>query len=379
MRIAFLYGGFSLGSRPLDLDNLYTSPRGLTGSELSCIEYARAMQARGHSVTLVVGQSDIGPRNWNGIEVWPLRDPKVVAGCDVVYSWNEPDLLREIPAGPLRIVNQQLNDFAYCRAGWEEHVDLVTSPSAHHLEFLKLQAPGVRAWDVLPNGCDPTQYRQTERIPGRVIWASSADRGLHRLLELWPTIKARVPHASLKCFYNFQSAPFDEYEQPGPHVHTDLLEIAQRKRYIQHAMSRLVGSRWDVEHVGSVSRERMAREFEQAEVLAYACETIRYTEGFSVTTMEACASGCLPITTDIDALGQIYRSAVPQVPLNGQSFTSEGLRQFADLVVRGLTDEAWRQENTAKCRALAEKHAWPALAERLEKMLGEAKIFDIAV
>jgi len=362
MRIAFLYGSFSLGQRPLDFDNLYTSPRGLTGSELSCVEYAQAMQRRGHEVMLLVGQPQTA-NEWRGIQLRQLDNPKLVAECDVVYAWNEPDLLRQVPAGPLRMANQQLNDFAYCQPGWEEHVDVVTSPSAHHLEFLKKQAPNVRAWEVQPNGCDPTQYAQDKRIDGRVIWASSADRGLHRLLEMWPEIKRCVPHASLRCFYNFQAADFDDYEATGPNVHPDLLEIAQRKRYIRYAMSKLAGPKWDVEHVGSVSRDRMRQEFEHAQVLAYPCDTIRYTEGFSVTTLEACASGCLPVITDIDALGDIYGGAAPM--------TEGGLQRdaFVDLVTRGLTDAHWRAENVDKCRALAESCNWNTLAERLERVV----------
>lgn len=370
MRIAFLYGKFSLGPRPLDFDTLYTSPRGLTGSELSCVEYAHAMKQRGHEVILVVGHLD-KRTTWRGIDVFPLKDPNVVAGFDVVYSWNEPDLLREIPTVGLRIVNQQLNDFAYCQPGWEEFSDVVTSPSAHHLEFLRKMAPNVRRWDVVPNGCDPTQYAEVKRVPGRVIWASSADRGLHLLLQAWPQIKTRVPDASLRCFYNFQPAHFDEFESVGPNVHPDLLEIAQRKRYIQYAMGKLAGPKWDVEHVGSVSRERMREEFERAVVLGYPCDPIRYTEGFSVTSMEACASGCLPVLTDVDSLGHIYGGAVPMVSLAGKSFGPEHTKEFVDLVVRGLTNEPWRRIRVAECKQLAAQHAWPVLAERLEKMLVE--------
>ena len=368
MRIAFLYGKFSLGNRPLDFDNLYTDPRGLTGSELSCVEYAQAMQRRGHDVSLLVGQPQAA-REWRGIQVRQLDNPKAVFDQDVVYAWNEPNLFFEVPAGgPIRIVNQQLNDFAYCQPGWEEHVDIVTSPSAHHMAFLQKQAPNVKAWAVQPNGCDPTQYAHDKRIDGRVIWASSADRGLHRLLEMWPEIKRCVPHASLRCFYNFQAADFDNYEAIGPNVHPDLLEIAQRKRYIRYAMGKLAGPKWDVEHVGSVSRDRMREEFEHAQVLAYPCDTIRYTEGFSVTTLEACASGCLPIITDIDALGQIYGHAAPM--------TKPGFQrdEFVDLVVQGLTDSGWRTEHVVECRGLAESYAWDTLAEHLERLVADRNV-----
>ena len=369
MRIAFLYGGFSLGNRPFDFDKLYTDRRGLTGSELSCIEYAKAMQKRGHDVTLIVGQP-MQTREWEGLVVRQLDDPKIVSGCDAVLSWNEPGLLREVAPGPVRIVNQQLNDFAYCQPGWEEHVDLVTSPSDRHLEFLKPQAPKVEQWAVLPNGCDPTMYREGCKVPGRVVWASSADRGLHRLLEMWPSIKRRVPHATLRCFYHFGPAHFDEFEQTGENVHPDLLEIAQRKRYIQYAMERLSGPKWGVEHVGSIGRERMRLEWEEAEVLAYPADTIRFTEGFSVTTMEACASGTVPVITDVDALGQIYGSNGPAVvELGPNGFDAEVSSVFSDIVVRALTDYRWRQATVLDARMLAERHAWSLLAEKLETLL----------
>ncbi len=373
MKLFFVYGRFSIGSRAFDLQELYTSPRGLTGSELSFFEYALAMKARGHDVSIALGQ-DLEPTTWQGMKVHAAKDPKIVADADAVLAWNEPDMLRELPDGPLRVVNQQLNDFAYCKPNWEKHCDLVTSPSGHHLEFLKKQAPDVKAWGVLPNGCDPTQYEEGHRVSGRVIWASSGDRGLHRLLEVWPRIKEKVPHASLRCFYNFQPAHFDEFEQVGQNVHPDLLEIAQRKRYIRYAMSRFMANpeKWDVEHVGSVGRKRMKMEFEHAQVLGYPCDTIRYTEGFSVTTMEACASGCLPVITDIDSLGHIYGEAAPTIKLGGGAIGDKHLDEFVDLVVRGLTDDAWRAEKVASCRALAARYAWPVLAEKLESMLASA-------
>jgi glycosyltransferase involved in cell wall biosynthesis len=373
MRIAFLYGKFSLGARPFDFDALYTAPRGLTGSELSCIEYARAMAARGHDVLLIVGQP-LEPRTWYGVNVSPLVDPNAVADYDAVLSWNEPNLVFEVPPGPLRVVNQQLNDFAYCRPGWEGVVDLVTSPSARHLEYLKHQAPSVADWAVLPNGCDPTLYELDDdarrTVAGRVVWASSADRGLHRLLEMWPRIKRAVPHATLRCFYHFEPAHFDDYEQIGPNVHPDLLEIAQRKRYVRYAMEKLSAGGWGVEHVGSVSRHRMAEEWERAEVLAYPCDTIRFTEGFSVTTLEACASGALPVITDTDALGQIYGDVAPMTKLSDSDrFDAQAQIHFSDLVIEGLTNHEWRRAHVARCRALAVEHSWGILAERLENIL----------
>jgi glycosyltransferase involved in cell wall biosynthesis len=367
MKIAFIYGPFSVGYRPIDFSVLESSPRGLTGSEMSCFAIARAMAARGHEVSLFVHQPDGASveRIWRGVRVYSL-DKLGDHSFDAVYSWNEPDVLRGIPKGPERLVNQQLNDFSYCKPGFDEFVDIYTSPSEAHLEFIRGMTPDPLKWTVLRNGCDPSIYSKGKRVPGRVIWASSADRGLHLLLQAWPDIKRAVPHASLRAFYNFNYSAVEGYEDE-PDRDPQILEIAQRVRYIKYAIDKLKD--FDVQHVGSVSRARLVDEMNQAVVLGYPCETIRYSEGFSMTLMEACVAGVIPVTSDIDALGDIYGDAVPMV----KSPVSERLDEFTSLVVRALTDKDWRVEVRKKTKALAAQHTWDKLAQRLEQILGWEK------
>jgi glycosyltransferase involved in cell wall biosynthesis len=354
MRIAFLYGSFSLGERPIDTKNLFTSPRGLTGSEISCIMLCRAMQLRGHDAHLFIGKMPREGSQW-----------------DVAYSWLEPDQLRTIDAR-LRMVNQQVNDFAYCHPGFDEFVDIYTSPSETHKQYL-LSLPGEHAihpdkWVVIPNGVDPSQYDISKKVPGRVIYASSPDRGLHLLLEAWPEIKRRVPHAHLRVFYEMSShlKTFGQQEifMVRGQVELGLTEVGYRIRYIQRALE--LYKRFDVENVGSVSRERMALEMSEAEVLAYPCDTIRFTEGFSVTTMEACAAGAIPVVVGVDALQEIY-GELPTCIAPGDPFAESVmlalmLRESED-ILRAHREIGYK---------IAQRHAWPTIAERLEKIINDA-------
>jgi glycosyltransferase involved in cell wall biosynthesis len=380
MRIMFIYGPYSLGNRPIDFDSLEQSSRGLTGSELSCIRYAHEMAARGHVVTLAVAQPGLAFRPWRGIMLVDLRDADV-GRQDVIYSWNEPDMLRGVPTSTLRMCNQQLNDFSYAHPGWQDHVDIVTSPSAEHARYLRtLPEAFAGRWEVVPNGCEPSDYemraatdgdvvQRPSEIAGRVIWASSADRGLHLLLQCWPEIKRRVPHASLRCYYHWGYDDLIHHERPEGDAGVDICEIARRARYMRHAIGVL--KPLDVEHIGSVSREGIRQAFQEAEVLGFPCDTIRFTEGFSVTTLEGCASGALPLISDIDALGSIYGEAdLPMV----KSPVSSRLPEYIDLVERALTDRAWADGHRVKARAFAERHAWSVLAERLEGVITSAKV-----
>ena len=349
MKMCFLYGAFSLGNRPIDFKNLMASPRGLTGSEVSCIMLCREMKIRGHDAQFFFGVLPPPETEW-----------------DVAYAWIEPDLLRGVKAR-VRIVNQQVNDWSYCQPGYDKYVDIYTSPSKTHRDYLLGlcdECCDPRKWRVLPNGCDPSQYDVSRKVPGRVIYASSPDRGLHLLLEAWPEIKRRVPHAHLRVFYemNEHLKTFGQQELfiIRDQIERGLTEIGYRIRYIQRALE--LYKRFDVENVGSVSRQQMALEMSEASVLAYPCDTIRFTEGFSVTTLEACAAGAIPVVRGVDALPEIYGELPYFVPKDAR---------FSDKVVAALTDEHPEHARAVGYR-IAQRYTWPSLAEKLEEIIREA-------
>lgn len=363
MKIAFIYGQFSLGNRPINLLRMRTDKRGLTGSELSCIEFARGMAARGHDVELFL-PLDEPERTIDGVKYRSLKGLLGIDSTyDVAYAWNEPDLLRDVGA-KFRMVNQQLNDFAYCRPRFDSFVDCYTSPSQTHLNHVAPLSGSPAKWEVLPNGCDSTQYRG-KKVPGRVIYASSPDRGLHLLLSVWPKVKDAVPEAHLRVFY--EMGPWlstflgsDEIHMQNGRAELGLTETGYRARYVSLALERLSGL--GVTRVGSVSRDEMAREMSQAQCLAYPCATIRFTEGFSVSTLEGCASGAVPVIMPADALGQIYEE-LPTI--------SPTLEAFTENVIRVLTDPAYAAIATAAGARIAAQHQWSTLTARLENIIKE--------
>jgi FkbM family methyltransferase len=370
MKIAFLYGPFSLGNPPppdrlFDFANLWESPRGMTGSEHSCVSYAAEMCRRGHEVTLYVPQD--GPDFSPGVKVRNLTHLSAEGGrFDVVYTWNEPDLLRAVPSGPMRMMNQQLNDFGYCQPGWEQCVDVLTAPSQPHLEYLRRLSHEAksRKGEVVPNGCNPTIYDLTKKVPGRVAYISSPDRGLHWLLQEWPKIRKRVPEAHLRIYYYSLQRWIDHVKVITPaHPSESLREQGKRARYIDQMLPMLRGH--GVELVGGVSRVQMARELSEAMVLAYPCDTVSWTEGFSVSTLEGCASGAIPVITNVDALGGIYGGYVPMV----DAPVGRHLAEWAEHVIAHLKPGVHRETVVRQARMRAEHFAWPKLGRELEEMI----------
>lgn len=370
MKIAFLFGAWSIGTRPLDFNSLWSNPRGLTGSDLGVCVTAKEMAKLEHDVSLFTVCEANQPSIWEGVKIYDIRSQinLITSDFDAVISWSEPDVLRSIPKGPVRIVCQMLNDFTYCQAGFDDFVDVWTAPCQMLIDHLtsKSDGPSKNKFVVLPLGCDPSWYSD-QRISGRVIWASSADRGLHWLLQEWPKIKVAVPYADLRIFYNFNYGSVENME-PNSNNHPHFLEMGQRARYMKEAIKRL--KHFGVLQVGSVSRDRMHQEMSMASVCAFSCDTVAFTEGFSVATLEAHASSTVPILTDVDCLGSIYNNSgaiVIKSPIKNH------ISDFTNAVIKALSDQSFANSVIGKCKRFAEEHTWAKSTIQLEDIIKKQK------
>jgi hypothetical protein len=399
MKLAILFGGICLSFRKsLDLKGVYADPRGLTGSEYGALRLAEefAAMSRGTlddemDVTLFTVSKD--NEHTHGVKVGYINQP-IPDGFDIAISINEPDLLRAVSPKTFRATAYWLNGFTHCQPGFDDHCDLYLSPSAPHLhEIMTREAwravapipsapdgqerytPDPAKWAAVELGCDPEHFdieedRETspeigvemqpiEKIPGRVVYCSSPDRGLHWLLQEWPLIKMAVPHATLHIFYRlepwirgFDSTPYFPPIEPN----------RGRALYVQEALARMSDPKWGITLRDSVSRETIEREMAQAEVMAYPCDTLAWSEGFSCSLLEGCAARACPITTDCDALGGVYGDALPLVRRNDRD-PREWVPEWRKAVIGALTDAGYRERVNDKARAFAEKRTWRKTAE----------------
>lgn len=367
MRLAFIYGAWSSSGHKFNFQDIWTSPRGLTGSELSCFSLAREFARRGHDVSIFCDTVSDGMM-WDGVKIHSVNSigAVVTPDWDAAYSWNEPDALRPVHWTVIRLCNLQINSFNHCAPGYDDFVDVWTSPSDSHRRRIGSQAPHPHKWEVIPNGCDPDAYSQAvEKIPGRVIWASSPDRGLHWLLKIWPDIKREIPMASLRVFYHVDRW-IDHFVNVNTSADPSYPEFARRAFFMKEAMRRIrARDDLDVQFVDSISRREICLKMSESSVLAFPCDTVLYTEGFSVTTVEACASRCLPVITTQDALGEIYGGSVPMV----EAPVGDHLDEYKQLVIRALTDFEFRNAYLGKAQELAKQHSWENISRTIENLI----------
>lgn len=378
LHVAMIYGEFSSAIHgPFDIDGLYTRV-GLTGSESSFFNLARTLAERGHNVVaFCVCEKEY--EHPSGLTVMPIQLlPQLpsIKPLDAVVAWNEPDYLQFAPPGVKRIVDQQLNDWGYCRhPQWREMIDMFVFPSSnsrdHHEIDEKINEVRTRS-TVIANSVDLDLFEDPydkesfftvghdsglpERNPHRVVYCSSPDRGLHHLLAMWPAIRARVPDAELRIFYRL--APW------LARVRDNDDEVGLRARYIEEAFIRLRDM--GVTIVGPVPNAQMARELQAATVLAYPCDPVRYTEGFGCSVLDAAAAGCVPVISEADALPSVHVAAGIVVKGNPAATRERWVDVITSvLLLKHGVPMDWR----TKMLAHAEAHSREKIADQWEALI----------
>lgn len=124
------------------------------------------------------------------------------------------------------------------------------------------------------------EYEQPiERIPNQLIFCSVPDRGLGVLADVWDTILAAVPEATLVITsdYRLWGNPF-----------------AMTEQYLIR-FSRKANARF----LGAIRRNELVKYQLQSDIQAYSCS---YPELFCIANAECQVAGAYPVTSDCGAL-----------------------------------------------------------------------------
>jgi glycosyltransferase involved in cell wall biosynthesis len=367
MRVAVIGGVFTMGSRPpMNPNNLWDDPRGMTGTEVTFTYLAQNMAKLGHATTLFTKVVSHDPQVQNGVTWTPSEDiANVLArdgSFDFAVSFCEPNYFKMFPhLAKKKLVLQELNDFPYTDSDAFDKVDHWVAISQNHKEQMLRVLPQVPAekWTPIHNVVDVDLYRPDhQKIYGQCIYCSSPDRGLHELLSIWPDIRAKEPKATLRIFYDLRTWLDKVISQKSDYPLWRTLQ--NRAVYIDEVLPKLVANCGVSVHQ-AVSRNRIVEEMLSASVFTYPCAPVSYTEGFSCATLEACAAGTWPVITDADCLPSLYGSVATVIP------RSKIRSDYADAVVSAIRSDGDRN----KLREFAKGFDLKYQADAFSKLFSE--------
>lgn len=299
---------------------------GIGGSETHVVEMSWRLANRGYEVKVFAPIPEDCPREWRGTRWFhhSEADPSeealwVLCRCPSAAALDF--------RGEVWLVCQDV-DYP---GGWDEthseRIDKVIALCQTHRGHLEASHPETKGKvDVSSNAAKIDLFeeiefdRVVERDPNRLIWASSPDRGLvQAVLPSWHKVREFVPTAELHIYYGFNN--MDRAIETDPVAY-------HRFAKIRAEFDRLVDQPGVYYH-GRVGQRELYEAWLSSSIWPYWSD---FTETSCVTCMEAQASGAIPVTRPIWAVGEnvthgvgIHGSAYDE-PLSRASLVASTIR-----------------------------------------------------
>lgn len=308
---------------------------GIGGSEEAVIHIANELTAAGHRVTVYGG--------WEGASGWVLYhnhtefDPALQR--DIVVIWRTPNPVDlNINADSVYIWMHDVPDPASFTADRLDKIDRVWVLSQWHRNCLP-HVPDDKI-EVIRNGVNILPING-ERESRKIVWGSSPDRGLDKLLAVWPEVLAAVPDAKLHCFYGFDM--YDRFGRPA----------AFKQRIMQIVEEHKDSIVWH----GRVGQQDLWDHFSTAAVWAY---PTYFDEISCITAMRAQITGAWPVVVPKAALAETVRYGTK---VDHDITTPEGLAAFRDALIYELQHPVSDEVRREMMDDAARFFTWTAVAD----------------
>jgi glycosyltransferase involved in cell wall biosynthesis len=293
---------------------------GIGGSELAAIFLTRELACLGHEIVVFADvPCDWHDRDWgsHGVRWIPYpqweQDPSLLE-CDAFVSSRvlNPPCWQALKAGRKLLWMHDL----HVGADWRNHLsryDSIVCLSAFARGRFLACYPSVdpgrvpiignglhgmfeAVTDVLGIAAGDQHGRLARgEVSLRVIWSSSPDRGLGRLLDMWPAILKAHPGAELHVYYGFE----------GWEKSIAIRDAMAERRSCERLKLRIQDAANVILH-GRVGQMDLVHAFLLSHLWLYPTD---FLETFCITALEACAAGCKMVATGIGALPETAMGA----------------------------------------------------------------------
>ncbi len=330
---------------------------GIGGSETAVVEIARRFARDDWRVDVYNGAGRFEGEYAN-VGYWDperLTDPD----CDVWVTWRQPAML---PAGKCRQSLLWLHDLNYGPALTDAMGQWDRDPNAHICGVSAWHAGMLRRYydlehaDFVPNGIEPSRFREVVRKEAfKCVYASSPDRGLDRLLALWPQVLKREPGAVLHIAYGWDN--IDKLIARG--VRGDLMALKTRCTEMMDKLGKSV-----VWH-GRMPQDALATLYSESAVWVYPSS---FLEVSCISAMEAMAGGAVPVTSRVGALPETIGAS--GVMVAGMPESRVWSDFYVNCLLGVLTHPNVRKPLQFRAQERAKELTWDESYRRWQDVLG---------
>ena len=325
--------------------------RDLGGSESALVFAARALAARGHHVDVFTRCG--APGVYDEVtyhDIDSLDQAASIRDWDAFISLRFPDLIAKDLRAGVRML--------WCQDVVRQHpihdtlawADLLVFVSEWHRRTTVKARPSIGLdAEVVPNPVELSLVpsERAEDVPPLLLHLSRPERGLGPLLDLWPSIRARVPRARLAV------ARYRSFHEPaGSQVEAFCANMDQRVRATPGAS-----------HLGSLSKPQLYEQMSRAALMVYPAD---FDETSCIAAIEAQACGTPVLATRRGALPE---TLAPEACVLIDPQSARWKERFADAAAELLFDPERRLAMGAAGRQRAAQHSAEAIAARWEEVI----------
>lgn len=339
---------------------------GIGGSETAVIEIARRLSKSGWRVDVYNA-----PERWegvyDGVGYWELNRLGKNEHAEVLVSWRRPQDIDLSVKVRKRIL--WCHDLHYGPGAGKDlsKWDAIWGVSTWHADYLAMLYDLTNT-DFVPNGINLSRFAEkVEKTPFRCVYASSPDRGLGRLLSIWPYIVQQEPTAELHIAYGWQT--IDHYIAMGNHA------LVEAKKQLTAMIEKSPNVVWR----DRLPQNKLAKLYQESYCWTYPTD---FLEVSCISAMEAMAGGAVPLVSSVGALPETL-GVDGGLIVKGNVYTP-AWREYYGYLLRGLlVDRRQRQERSGKARERAKSYTWDNSYLRwtmlLERLLVEKEEREVAL
>jgi glycosyltransferase involved in cell wall biosynthesis len=332
---------------------------GSGGTEACVIEVAKRFARDGWRVAIFGSPGALRGQTRDGVEYWDTaRDYDVSEPFTITVSVRAPDIFDANLNSKKTILWMHDVSVGDVQVGpWGDRFqrfDLMLGVSEWHANHLK------KVYDVDPrkvsyiyNGFNKDMFSSgaSEKKPFSMAYASSPDRGLENLLEIWPVVKKHYPEATLDVFYGWHS--IDKILSTRPNHPLRFLKQRIEALFLE------VNEDNSITWHDRVSRAELAKHYASTSVWAY---PTAFCETFCITALEMQAAGVIPVTTQLAALNETV--ACKELLIPGHAGNADYRKRFMqNLQMVFESEDHVRDYWIAEGRAHVESFAWDTVFE----------------